>query len=60
VGDFSTGALTQWPTDEEATKALAFSFGAQLEDSWGVSVRRFLAHRGNHANEFDPRTAQWQ
>jgi len=51
--------LSIWPEGDEL-KTLAFSVGAQVEDSWGMSLRRYLAHRGDYANEFDPRTARWQ
>lgn len=48
-----------WPASAEEVRDLAFSIGAQIEDSWGCTQRRFLAHRGEFQGQFDPRTAAW-
>jgi hypothetical protein len=44
--------LIEWPGPDE-TRALAFSFGAWIEDSWGMQCRRFIAHGGPLAGKFD-------
>lgn len=44
--------LNDWP-DTMGVQALAFSLGAWLEDSWSMRARRFLAHRGTLAGQFD-------
>lgn len=46
--------LQGWP-DEEAQQQLAFAVGDRLEDAWGVSQRRYLAHRGDRAGRLDLR-----
>lgn len=49
-----------WPASPDALQAMAFSLGAQVEDAWGVTQRRFLAHRGDYEGNFDPRAASWR
>jgi len=44
--------LDEWPAPKE-TRELAFAVGAWIEDSWGMQCRRFLAHSGPLAGEFD-------
>jgi hypothetical protein len=44
--------LIEWPGPDE-TRTLAFTFGAWIEDSWGMQCRRFLAHSGPLAGKFD-------
>lgn len=46
--------LQDWP-DEEGQQRLAFAVGDRLEDAWGVSQRRYLAHRGERAGRLDLR-----
>jgi hypothetical protein len=50
--------LDAWP-DGPGVKDVSFSLGAQIEDTWGVPQRRFLANRGEYVDSFDPRTARW-
>lgn len=52
--------LPTWPAEAEGLKSVAFSFGAQIEDAWGVDDRRFLAHRGERAGEFDCGSYGWR
>jgi hypothetical protein len=51
--------LQAWPEGADEIKALTFSLGAQVEDAWRVTQRRFLAHRGDYEGQFDPRVANW-
>jgi hypothetical protein len=51
--------LMNWPENADGARALAFGFGAQIEDAFGVQQRRFLAYRGEHEGKFDPRSARW-
>jgi hypothetical protein len=44
--------LDEWPGTEEA-RSLVFSIGGWIEDSWGVETRRFIAHSGPLAGQFD-------
>lgn len=44
--------LEAWPAGEEAQR-LAFAIGAWIEDSFGSQNRRFLAHQGPFAGQFD-------
>lgn len=50
--------ISQFP-DAEGIQALAFSFGAQLEDAWGRKERRFLARHGEFAGQFDRSRCSW-
>jgi hypothetical protein len=52
--------LNAWPADSQEAMALAFSLGAQIEDAWGTSQRRFLAYRGDYEGSFDPRPGRWR
>lgn len=51
---FMRREIDAWPTGD-GVRELAFSFGARMEDAWGVRQRRFLAHRGDLAGQFDSR-----
>jgi hypothetical protein len=51
--------LHDWPQEPDELRTLAFSLGARMEDAWGAPQRRFLANRGEHEGNFDPRTARW-
>ena len=42
-----------WPQSPEATRELAFSLGARIEDAWGTKERRYLARTGERSGEFD-------
>jgi len=46
--------LQDWP-DEEGQQQLAFVVGDRFEDAWGVSQRRYLAHRGDRVGRLDLR-----
>lgn len=41
--------------DDDGARAVAYSVGDRLEDAWGAKQRRYLAHRGNHHGQIDPR-----
>lgn len=41
--------------NHESARHIAYSIGDRLEDAWGVSQRRYLSHRGQHAGHLDPR-----
>lgn len=42
--------------DEAAAQRIAYSIGDRIEDAWGVTQRRYLAHRGPHEGMLDPRS----
>lgn len=44
--------VDDWP-DAEGIHGLVFSLGGWIEDSWGMQCRRFLAHSGPTAGQFD-------
>jgi hypothetical protein len=44
--------IDNWPSPD-GMRDLAFRVGAWIEDSWGMSSRRFLAHNGPLAGKFD-------
>jgi len=44
--------LYEWP-GRDAARELVFSFGAWIEDSWGMRERHFLARTGPRAGQFD-------
>jgi hypothetical protein len=46
------GEADEWLHPEEL-RQMAFRMGAWVEDSWGMETRRFLAHRGPLAGQFD-------
>jgi hypothetical protein len=46
-------------TGDDWPQRLAFSMGAQIEDAFGSSSRRFKAHRGEFAGKFDARRYRW-
>jgi hypothetical protein len=48
--------LTTLPEGDDA-KGLAYAIGDRLEDAWGCSQRRYLAHRGQYQGKLDPRVA---
>ncbi len=50
--------LIQFP-DAPGVQALAFSFGAWLEDCWSMRQRRFLARRGQFVGQFDKSKYRW-
>ncbi|MGH2383260.1 MAG: hypothetical protein ACRDG7_18855 [Candidatus Limnocylindria bacterium] len=52
-------ACPVWPDEDEQSKAVALSLGAQIEDAWSAQQRRFLANRGEFEGQFDPRPARW-
>ena len=46
--------VSSWP-DADGRQRLAFRIGAQIEDTWGVTDRRFLVHpKHEGAGAFDP------
>lgn len=47
--------LAGLPDADEAARRLAYSVGDRLEDAWGCRQRRYLAHRGKHEGQIDPR-----
>ncbi|MCL5959399.1 MAG: hypothetical protein M1358_08800 [Chloroflexi bacterium] len=49
--------IAQLP-DIDGARAIAFSFGAWLEDTWGVRQRRFLARCGQLTDQFDKENYQ--
>lgn len=51
--------VIEWPERTEGTRALAFTLGGRLEDAWGSPLRRFLAHRGELAGQFDHSRYRW-
>ena len=44
--------MHEWPA-QDATKDIAFAAGAWIENSWGMQVRRFIAHSGSLEGQFD-------
>ena len=42
--------------DADRARAIAFSVGDRIEEAWGSQQQRYLAHRGDHAGQLDPRT----
>ncbi len=51
--------LPEWSADESDLQALAFSIGAQIEDTWGYTERRFIARAGDNQGEFDRSRISW-
>lgn len=41
--------------DEQGSRDMAYAIGDRFEDAWGVSQRRYLSHRGEHAGKLHPR-----
>ena len=63
VGDLNHGGQTcgepsilhRWEVDVVVPEAIAFDAGARLENSFGTTHRRHIAHRGDFEGRFDPR-----
>jgi hypothetical protein len=62
-GDFRHGGnvcreahvIHRWITEAIDPPSLALNAGARLENSFGTTHRRHLAHRGEYEGQFDPR-----
>lgn len=50
--------VVEWP-EPDGVQALAFRFGARLEDAWGSHLRRFIARDGEFAGQFDRSKYGW-
>ena len=46
--------LHRWTVDEIEPQALAFGAGDRIENSFGTTHQRYLAHRGSYEGQFDP------
>lgn len=46
--------LHRWTVDEIELQALAFGAGDRIENSFGTTHQRYLAHRGSYEGQFDP------
>lgn len=52
--------IAAWPAEADAIRDIAFSLGAQIEDAWRNTERRFLARAGDLTDGFDRTRFGWE